>query len=139
MFRTTIKGLLAHRVRLITTMLSIILGVALMAGTLVLTDTVGATFDGLYADLNRGTDVVVRSATAVGPPGQGTAQRGPVPAALVDTIRAVDGVAAVDGSVQGYAQFVGRDGKVVGTANEGAPALGLNWATGGVPNPFNLV
>jgi putative ABC transport system permease protein len=139
MFRTTIKGLLAHRVRLITTMLSIILGVALMAGTLVLTDTVGATFDGLYADLNRGTDVVVRSAAAVGPPGQGSTQRGPVPAALVDTIRAVDGVAAVDGSVQGYAQFVGRDGKVIGTANEGAPALGLNWATGGVPNPFNLV
>src|SRR3954451_5208065 len=100
MFRTTIKGLLAHRVRLITTMLSIILGVALMAGTLVLTDTVSATFDGLYADINQGTDVVVRSSGSITGGATG-ATRGPLDEHLVDTLRTVPGVKAAGGSVQG--------------------------------------
>jgi putative ABC transport system permease protein len=137
MFATTVKGLLAHKVRLATTMLSIILGVALMAGTLVLTDTVGATFDDLYADINRGTDVIVRAPGAVADHGGG--QRGPVPESLLAAVRTADGVQAADGSVEGYAQFVGKDGKAVGNPGRGAPTLGMNWPAADVPNPFNLV
>ena len=43
MLKTTIKGLLAHKRRLVTTTLAVMLGVAFMAGTLVFTDTIGAT------------------------------------------------------------------------------------------------
>ena len=48
MIRTTIKGLLARKRRLLTTALAVTLGVAFMSGTLVLTDTIGKTFDDLF-------------------------------------------------------------------------------------------
>ena len=41
MFRTTLKNLAARKLRLLTTSLAVLLGVAFMAGTLVLTDTIG--------------------------------------------------------------------------------------------------
>ncbi len=51
MLRMTLKGLLAHKRRLLTTALAVTLGVAFMAGTLVLTDTIGKTFDDLFGDV----------------------------------------------------------------------------------------
>ena len=64
MFRITLGGLLAHKVRYALTALAVLLGVAFMAGTLVLTDTIGRTFDGLFADIYRGTSAVVRAPEA---------------------------------------------------------------------------
>jgi len=61
MLHTAIKNLIAHRLRLMATALAVILGVALMAGTLVLTATMQRTFDNLFADVYRGTDAVVRA------------------------------------------------------------------------------
>jgi putative ABC transport system permease protein len=60
MFDTALRNLWAHKLRLIATALSITLGVAFMAGTLVLTATMRKTFDNLFADVYRGTDAVVR-------------------------------------------------------------------------------
>ena len=60
----TIKGLLARKRRLFTTALAVTLGVAFMSGTLVLTDTIGRTFDDLFADVNAGTDAFVRGEAA---------------------------------------------------------------------------
>ena len=59
MLRATLKDLWARKIRLVTTGLAVLLGVAFMAGTLVLTDTIGRTFDDLFADVNAGTDGVV--------------------------------------------------------------------------------
>ena len=64
MFRTTIKDLSARKLRLLTTSIAVLLGVAFMAGTLVLTDTIGQTFDDLFADVNSGTDAYVRGEAA---------------------------------------------------------------------------
>ena len=50
-FFTTVKGLIAHKLRLFATALAVTLGVAFMAGTLVLTDTVSKTFDDLFGDI----------------------------------------------------------------------------------------
>ena len=89
MLRMTVKGLLARKRRMITTALAVTLGVAFMAGTLVLTDTIGKTFDDLFGDVFRNTDAVVRAEAAFeGPDNSGT-QRGRVDAALVDTVRRV--------------------------------------------------
>ena len=63
MWRVTIRGLLAKKLRLLTTALAVMLGVAFMAGTLVLTDTMGKVFDDLFADVNAGTDAYVRGET----------------------------------------------------------------------------
>ncbi|MSO78969.1 MAG: hypothetical protein EXQ79_05125 [Acidimicrobiia bacterium] len=60
MLRVTIKNLFARKFRLVLTSIAVVLGVAFMAGTFVLTDTLGNVFDGLFADVNRGVDVAVR-------------------------------------------------------------------------------
>ena len=140
MFRTAWKGLLGHKFRFVATALAVTLGVAFMAGTLVLTDTIRATFDNLFADVYQGTDAVVRAQAAFegGPPGAGV-QRGRVDASLVDRLRRVDGVAAAEGDVGGYARLVGRDGKALGNPATGAPTIGLSWTDNAALNTFTLV
>ncbi|HEX2043909.1 MAG TPA: FtsX-like permease family protein [Acidimicrobiales bacterium] len=139
MFRVTVKGLLAHKVRLAATALAVMLGVAFMAGTLVLTDTISRTFDDLFGDVFRDTDAVVRQQEAfTAPEGEG-AQRGRVDASLVDTVAAVDGVARAEGTIQGYARLVGKDGEPIGDPEMGAPTFGASWSDSDELNPFTLV
>ena len=65
MFTLTVKGLWAHKLRYALTGLAVVLGVAFMAGTMVLTDTMERTFDGVFASANDGTDVIVRRDAAI--------------------------------------------------------------------------
>ena len=107
--RLTVKGLWAHKLRFALTGLAVVLGVAFMAGTMILTDTMGKTFDGLFATANEGIDVVVRRSVgrrrrARRRPRAGRRRRRSTPS------RAVDGVAAAAGSIEGFAQLVDADG-----------------------------
>ena len=139
MLHTTWKSLLGHKFRFVATALAVTLGVAFTAGTLVLTDTIRTTFDNLFTNVYQGTDAVVRAKAAFeGPPGAGT-QRGRVDAALVDTVRGVEGVAAAEGDVGGYARLIGKDGQALGNPATGAPALGLSWTENNALNTFTLV
>src|SRR6188474_788545 len=61
MLTATIRGMLAHRLRLALTTASIALGVAFLAGTFVLTDTMGLAFSQLFGKVSAGTDAVVRT------------------------------------------------------------------------------
>ena len=126
MLRATLKGLLAHRLRLALTALAIVLGVGFVAGTYVLTDTINKAFENVFGDVYQGVDVAVRSRDAFRDQ-QGGSVRAPLPAALLQRIQAVDGVQAAQGSVTGFAQLIGKDGKPVTTG--GAPTLGVS--TGG--------
>jgi putative ABC transport system permease protein len=140
MFWMTVKGLLARKRRLFTTALAVTLGVAFMSGTLVLTDTIGKTFDNLFGDALANTDVQVRQVAAFGGvPGADTAdQRGRVDASLLPALRAVKGVAAAEGDIFGYARLLGRDGKPIGRPEMGAPTIGTAWGETKL-NPFRLV
>ena len=55
------QGARGKKLRLLTTAFAVLLGVAFLAGTLVLTDTIGATFDTVLADANDGVDAYVRT------------------------------------------------------------------------------
>ena len=136
----TIKGLLAHKLRFALTALAVMLGVAVMSGTLVLTDTISRTFDNLFADVNRGTDAYVRSAQSLssGFGGPVRRQRARVPASLVPEIESVPGAAAAQGNLQFYAQLVDKKGKTVGNPAQGAPTFGFNWGTVKALNPYRL-
>jgi len=137
MFRTTIKDLAARKLRLLTTSLAVLLGVAFMSGTLVLTDTIGQTFDGLFADANAGTDAYVRSQTAIDDPEVGS-ERPRLDAAVVDDVAAVEGVAAAEPVIEAYAQIVDRAGEPIGDPATGAPTYGGIWAADDRLNPFDL-
>ena len=139
MFRVIMRGLLARKFRLFTTALAVTLGVAFMAGTLVLTDTIGQTFNDLSAGVYKGTDAVVR-ATAVFNGPQFTGEQRPfVNASLAGTLSRVPGVAAAEGSVIGYTRLIGKDGKALGNPANGAPTLGGNWNQVAALNPWHLV
>ncbi len=140
MGRVTIKGLLAHKLRFALTALAVMLGVAFMSGTMVLTDTISRTFDNLFADVNRGTDAYVRSRQSLssGFGGAARRQRGRVPASLVPEIRSVPGVAAAEGNLQFYAQLVGKNHKTIGNPQQGAPTFGFTWGTVKALNPYRL-
>lgn len=141
MFKATIKNLLGHKLRVAITALAIIAGVSFMSGTFVLTDTVTATFDDLFADVNQGVDAVVRQQSAYevdqGPGGPGGEQRDDLPIELVDTIAAQPDVAAAEASVQGLAIAIGKDGKPINPVN-GAPQFGGNWQTVAAMTPYAL-
>ena len=110
-----------------------------MAGTLVLTDTFGQTFNDLSAGVYKGTDAVVR-ATAVFNGPQFTGEQRPfVDASLVSTLSRVPGVAAAEGSVFGYTRLIGKDGKALGNPANGAPTLGGNWNQVAALNPWHLL
>ncbi|MEY2451675.1 MAG: putative transport system permease protein, partial [Acidimicrobiaceae bacterium] len=65
MLKVTLRGLIAHKTRFVSTFLAVFLGVAFLAGTLVLTDTIKTSFDDLFGDVYRGTDAYVRSTQKV--------------------------------------------------------------------------
>src|SRR4051812_3348299 len=139
MWKTTLKGLLAHKARLVMTGLAVLLGVAFLAGTLVLTDTLGKTFDDVFSDVYKGTDAVVRGQAVFEGTQNSGAQRPRVDATLVDGVRGVPGVAEAQGEVFGYARIVGKDGNALGNPANGAPTIGSNWTESAALNPFKLV
>ena len=136
MFRLAVKSALAKKRRLFGTALSVMLGVAFLAGTLVFTDTIGRTFDDLFAGIYDDTETYVRSETSVELE-HGGSQRGRMPQSVVATVADVPGVADAQGLVGGYAQIVGSDGKAIGKQGQGAPTLGMSYIAGAL-SPWEL-
>jgi putative ABC transport system permease protein len=123
-----------HSRRLVGTAVAIFLGVAFLTGTLVLGDTLRSNFDSLFAEVNAGTDVIVRNATDLGL--ESDATPGLIDRSLVDRVAAVDGVAAAEPVVQGYGQLLGADGDAIG--GNGPPQLAGSWTTDPDLNPYRL-
>ncbi|MFB9236383.1 ABC transporter permease [Plantactinospora siamensis] len=124
MLRATLKSLLARKLRLILSGLAVVLGVMFVSGAFVLTDTLGRSFDAVFADAYAGTDVGVSGKPKVsGDNGQAPAL---VPAAALNTVRGVPGVASVTGQVGADgARLIGANGKAL--TSFGPPQLGENW------------
>src|ERR687891_353153 len=138
MLRLTLRGLWSRKLRTALTFVVVMLGVSLMAGTLVLTDTIRKTFDDLFADVNRGTDVYVRGVTQF-ESSFGDTQRPRLDDSIVEDIEATDGVAIAEPLVQGYAQIIDEEGEPIGDPGFGPPTFGGNWSTVDELNPFTLV
>jgi putative ABC transport system permease protein len=135
MLSLTFKEMRGHGRRLIGTAVAVFLGVAFLAGTLVLGDTLRNNFDNLFADVNAGTDVVVRNATDLGL--EADEPRGLIDQSLVDEVAAVDGVAVAEPQVEGLGQLLGADGDAVGGG--GPPQLAGAWINDPDLNPYQLV
>ena len=131
MWSATIKGVAARRLRLAMTVTAVVLGVTFVVGTLVLTDTANKLFADQFADADSGVDVVVRSASAFDSAMGVEVERDPLPAATLDEVRAVDGVAAAAGQVSGQALLYAPDGEPIIPKG---PSAGGSWA----PAPFGL-
>ncbi|HJR38996.1 MAG TPA: FtsX-like permease family protein [Nocardioidaceae bacterium] len=123
MLTATIRGMLAHKLRLILTATSIALGVAFLSGTLMLSSSMQRAFDDLFASVEGGSDTVVR-AVSDNDDQVAENERPPVPVDVLDKVMAVGGVATAEGRVEGYALITDSDGKPI--QPNGAPTVGTN-------------
>ncbi len=136
MLKVTLRGLMAHKVRLIATAVSVLLGVAFMSGTQVLTSSVSASFDKVFADVYASIDVVVRSTNEVDTPFG--PERTRISEAVLPTLVGVPGVEAAEGQVVGQIRVLDKDNQPLVTA-QGPPNFGLNWLTSPALNGWTIV
>lgn len=127
MLRATLKSLLARKLRLILSGLAVLLGVMFVAGSFVLTDALGRSFDNLFANAMADADVVVTADPTIDVPEfEGESVPGLLTADDLARVKKVDGVAQAIGMIQvDGARVIGSDGKVVTTF--GPPRFGGNW------------
>ncbi|SIM74448.1 ABC transporter permease [Micromonospora cremea] len=102
MIRLTLRSLRAEALRMLLSALAVVLGVAFIAGTLILVDGMRAGAYDRAGTFDRHTDLGVYP----------TGDR-PLPAGLVERVRTVDGVAAAAGELTGTGGVVGTDGRPV--------------------------
>ena len=141
MLRLTRRSLWEHKRRLLSTVVAIVLGVGFMAGTLVLTNTIGRTFDDLFATANKAIDAQVQGKVTLSDTFQGD-QRALLDPGLVDQVRAVPGVHRATPFIQvlGFGstnRVIGSDGKAIGQS-PGPPTLFQNWITDTTLTPYHL-
>jgi len=139
MTKFALKGLLGRKLRTALTALAIVLGVAMISGTYVLTDSIDSAFDTIFTEVRQGSSAVITGKAAFDLSDGSGATAPAFPESVLETVRGVDGVALADGSVDSDSTtLIGRDGKAV--VNGGAPNLGFAIAKGDSPfNPLALV
>jgi putative ABC transport system permease protein len=139
MIRLALRSLLSRRLRTALTIVAILLGVAMITGTYVLTDQIQNGFDDIFKTAYQKTSVVISPKLTFGG-GDAASGAQTMPQALLATVRAVPGVAAADGSVSANTALIVR-GTTVKTG--GAPTFVQSsedrrfqtgsWATGRAP------
>jgi putative ABC transport system permease protein len=138
MTRVALRGLLGRKLRTVLTAVAIVLGVALVAGTLVLTDSISKAFDNIFTDSRQGSSVVVSGKSAFDLTDDNGATAPPLKESLLQTVQQQPDVAAAEGSVTGEAQLIGDDNKAI--VYGGAPNLGFSIANGDSRfNPLTLI
>ena len=115
MIGVALKGLAGRKVRALLTALAVVIGVSMVAGTFVLTDTMQKSFNGLFSASLDKTDAVIGGKEIVQGSTNGSGVT--VPAGLVEEIRALPEVEAAGGTVApdevNGADIIGDDGKAV--------------------------
>src|ERR1700744_3974897 len=104
--RGSLRNLGAHKVRLVLTVISVVLGTAFVTGSFVFTDTLKGTFDSIFNTALNGVDPEDKPVND---------RDAGVPLSLVDQIRAVPGVRAAEIQVNGDVVLIGSNGKAVHT------------------------
>src|SRR4051812_29479269 len=124
MIAVALKGLAGRKVRALLTALAVVIGVTMVSGTLVLTDTIQKGFDNVFGASYEQTDAVIAGKQIVKGSESGAAT---VPEPLLAKVRALPEVKAAGGTIapiaSNRAEIFGRDGKALGSGD--APQFGL--------------
>ena len=135
MIRFGLKALGARKLRTALTAIAIVLGVAMVSGTYVLTDSIDQAFDSIFTDIREGSDAVVTGRSAFDLSEGSGASAPPFDEALLERVRELPEVAAASGGVDGEAQLVGDDGDAI--VYGGAPNLGFSVDSSPEAERFN--
>jgi putative ABC transport system permease protein len=117
-----LRNLLSHKLRAALTTLAVVLGVMMVAGTYVLTDTISQSFDEIFTESNQGVDAVITPHEIVD---QNNGSQPPFPASVLAKVRATEGVAQAAGAISDQqVAIIGTDGKRTGSGH--APSIGVS-------------
>jgi len=136
--RVALKGLLGRKLRTLLTALAIVLGVSMISGTYVLTDTIKASFtnvvDGSYAN----ADAVISGKVAFKNNESNTATTPAFPDRVLARVKRLSDVAAAAGAVLDEAKLVDRNGKVISTKGGSSLAASVDPQNDARFNPLEL-
>jgi putative ABC transport system permease protein len=142
MTKVALRGLAGRKLRAVLTGIAIVLGVAMISGTYILTDTIDRAFSNLFSESYAGTDAVIQGEGPDISFEGGTAASPPVEASLLETVRAVPEVELASGGIydETSTKILTPEGDAVSTG--GAPSFGFGIDTD--PrysrfNPLNLL
>ena len=129
MLSLAIRNFSARPLRALSTALAVFFGVAMVAGTLMLTDSVNGAFDEIFTEVNEGIDVRVSPKVAVeGDFGESFARA--LPEEFVEDVRKVEGVAVAEGVIaDDTVTIVDEDGDRIGPPAGGPPHIALSLPT----------
>ncbi len=136
MRKVALRGLRARPLRTVLTAMSVVLGVAMISGTYVLTDTINKSFSEVFAQANQGTDVVVAPKSV---DEDFFSDPAPLQDALLQRVRAVPGVATAAGGVQDELTLRNAKGDEIGgnttlvLAHQPKPLDSFTFVTGRAP------
>src|SRR6266480_2796982 len=134
-----LKGLLGRKLRTVLTALAIVLGVSMISGTYVLTDTITAAFTNVVSDSYENADAVGSGKVAFTNTNSNTEETPAFPATVLAKVKALPDVAAAAGSVADTLKLIDRDGKVISTGGGEAIAASVDPANDKRFNPLKLV
>jgi len=127
MLRVALKGLAGRKLRAVLTALAIILGVAMISGTYVLTDTINNAFTSIFTQTYKNADAVISAKTAFTNDNGNAVQAPGFSQNLLAKVQTLPDVNAAEGSVtDDQTKLVGRDNKVISTHGAGSLALSIN-------------
>jgi putative ABC transport system permease protein len=124
MTKFSIRGIFSRKLRTALTAIAIVLGVAMVCGTYILTDSISQAFDAIFASAYENTDAVVTGKRAFTGSDNGDATNPSFDETLLPKVKALSDVAAAIGGVEGDAHLIGDNGKAI--VFGGAPNLGFS-------------
>jgi putative ABC transport system permease protein len=117
-----LRALWGRKLRTFLTGFAIVLGVATVTGTYILTDSIKSAFNSIFETIYVGTDAAITGRSAIDP--NSTTNLPPFDESLLAKVRALPAVAAAVGGVGGEASLIGKNGKVISFG--GAPHIGFS-------------
>ena len=136
MIGVALRGLLGRKLRSVLTAFAIVLGVAMISGSFVLTDTIGKTIDVVYEESYAEADAVISSKHAIKTE-EGDKEKPPFAAGVLSEVRELPGVRTAAGEISDTTTLVDHKGKPIGEAETGTGA-GVDAATGTSLSPLSL-
>jgi putative ABC transport system permease protein len=130
MTKVALRGLAQRKLRAFVTMLAVLLGVAFIAGSYVLTDTINRSFDDIFTEAYAGTDVAISPSTT----GQGEEiDLPPFSAEVLNQVREIDGVEQAAGGIFSTIRFVDEEGEQL------SAAFAPEFVSSVAPEPFETL
>jgi putative ABC transport system permease protein len=138
MIRVALKGMLGRKLRTVLTALAIVLGVSMISGTYVLTDTITASFTKIVDGSYENADAVISGKVAFKNNESNTATTPAFPDTVLAKVKGLPDVAAAAGTVGDEAKLIDRNGKVISAKGGSSIAASVDPKNDARFNPLKL-